>query len=277
MENMGKINDIEVEALLTAIKRHYGYDFHEYAKSSLKRRINHRLTVSKLDSISEMQSRILTNKDFFNEFLRDMSVTVTEMFRDPFVYAAIRNTVIPALKTYPFAKIWMAGCATGEEVYSLAIMLHEEKFLDKTHIYATDYNRNSLNIAHEGVYSLENIEKAEKRYYQSGGKGTYADYFHAKYRSAKMKSFLMKRVTFSHHNLVCDGVFGEMNFIICRNVLIYFNGKLQDKVLSLFNDSLIRKGYLCLGTKESIQFSSIDAHYEVLDPKAKIYQQKMRF
>lgn len=268
------LNDLEIDLLLEAILQHYGYDFRHYAKASLKRRVQHRMSLSKIKTVSELQSLVLHDKKIFNEFLKDMSVTVTEIYRDPFVYKELREFVIPVLKTYPYIKIWIAGCATGEEVYSLAILLHEEDFLSKTQIYATDYNRNSLKIASEGLYDQAVIDRGEENYIKMGGKSSFKNYYSSMYNSCRMKSYLKDRVTFSHHNLVCDGVFGEMNLIICRNVLIYFNKILQDHVLSLFSDSLVHRGFLCLGTKESVEFSKVVDKYDTIHKKAKIYRIK---
>jgi chemotaxis protein methyltransferase CheR len=201
-----------------------------------------------------------------------MSITVTEMFRDPAFYTAIREKLIPALKTFPFVKIWHAGCATGEEVYSMAILLHEENFLDRARIYATDFNKHSLDIAEKGVYPARNMALHAANYRASGGKANFEDYYSAGYDLAKMKDMLKKNITFSYHNLVTDSVFGEMNVVICRNVLIYFDKILQERVFGLFTDSLRHSGFLCLGSKESLNFSSVKKNFETVESKQKIYR-----
>jgi chemotaxis protein methyltransferase CheR len=194
------------------------------------------------------------------------------MFRDPPFYQAVRESVIPALKTYPFVKIWHAGCATGEEVYSMAILLHEAEFLDRARIYATDFNKHSLDTAEKGVYPAKNMESYSANYRASGCKQDFRQYYSAGYDLAKVKDFLKERITFSYHNLVTDGVFGEMNLISCRNVLIYFDKTLQDRVLSLFADSLRHGGFLCLGAKETLNFSSVKKIFEPLEGRQKIYR-----
>ncbi len=266
------IEQIETEVLLEAIFRRWGYDFRHYARSSLRRRLNHRLGLSKLKHLSELIPRILRDEEFFNLLLKDLSVTVTEMFRDPDFYVALRKEVIPVLKTYPFVKIWHAGCATGEEVYSMAILLKEEGFYDRTRIYATDYNNHSLEVAREGVYSLENIRAYTKNYNAAGGTASFSDYYTAKYQAAKISESLKENVTFANHNLVTDGVFGEMNLIVCRNVLIYFDKVLQDRVLSLFRESLCRRGFLCVGSRETIDFSSVRNGFETVSEKSRVFR-----
>ena len=267
-----ELEELETDLLLTAIERRYGYDFRNYARSSLKRRIAHRLNCANLSRISDMLPRIIHEEMFFDEFLRDMSITVTEMFRDPHFYVAVREQVIPMIKTYPFAKIWHAGCATGEEVYSMAILLQEEGYYDRCQIYATDYNKRSLAIAEAGIYPAERIKLFTNNYHKAGGKGFFSDYYHACYESAKLNDSLRKNMTFAHHNLVSDGVFGEMNLIICRNVMIYFNKTLQSKVLQLFLDSLCHRGLLCLGTKETVDYSETADQFEVVSKTEKIYK-----
>ncbi|PCI24516.1 MAG: chemotaxis protein CheR [SAR324 cluster bacterium] len=269
-----QIENIEIELLLEGIFRRHGYDFKHYARASLKRRLEAIVSRQNLNHISEILPRVLYDHDFMNDFVKGMSVTVTEMFRDPFVYRAIRKLVIPFLKTFPFIKVWHAGCATGEEVYSMAILLKEEGFYDRTQIYATDFNRSSLRIAQEGIYSIKDMKQFTQNYYKAGGKTSFSNYLYSKYESAKIQDSLKKNILFSHHNLVADGVFGEMNLIICRNVLIYFDMDLQNRVLSLFHNSLCHGGILCLGSKESIRFSSVWPKFEVIAEKEKIFKKK---
>ena len=261
------IERIETEILLEGIFRRWGHDFRNYARDSLGRRLKLRLGLSKLDHLSELLPKLLHDEEFFNQLLKDLSVTVTEMFRDPHFYAALRERVVSTLRTYPFIKIWHAGCATGEEVYSMAILLEEEGLYDRAQIYATDCNNNSLEIARQGVYALNDMRTYTGNYNAAGGKASFSDYYHARYGSAKISGGLKRNITFAHHNLVTDGVFGEMNMIVCRNVLIYFDNTLQDRVLSLFCDSLCHRGFLCLGTKETIAFSSVSERFEMVTGK----------
>jgi len=191
-----------------------------------------------------------------------MSITITEMFRDPPFYQLVRERIIPVLKTYPFVKIWHAGCATGQEAYSMAILLHEEGFLDRATIYATDFNKHSLDIATSGVYPLKNMSTYAANYQQAGGQGRFSDYYNEAYELAKFKDFIKERVTFSYHNLVTDGVFGEMNIICCRNVLIYFDKELQNIALTKFSESLRHGGFMCLGSKETLSFTAVDKEFE---------------
>ena len=220
---------IETEILLEGIFRRWGYDFRNYARGSLMRRLSRRAELSGMRRLSEMLPRLLYDEDFFNLLLQDMSVTVTEMFRDPPYYRALRERIVPVLRTYPFVKIWHAGCATGEEVYSTAILLKEEGLYDRAQIYATDYNRRSLDAAREGIYPVERIRDYTDNYNALGGRGSLSDYYRAKYDSAKMCESLKENVTFAYHNLITDGVFGEMHLNVCRNVLIYFDKTLQNR------------------------------------------------
>ena len=270
-----KIEQIEIQLLLEAIYLKYGYDFRHYSKASIKRRIEHRYALSKSQNMAALQHRILYDKNFFQTLFLDLTVNVTEMFRDPSFYTALRNTVIPILKTYPFIKIWHAGCSTGEEVYSMAILLKEEGLLHKSLIYATDINEIVLMKAKEGIYPLDRIREYTQNYQKAGGKESFSDYYTAKYDAAKLDSSLSKNIVFSQHNLATDNVFGEMHLVLCRNVLIYFNRELQNRALGLFYDSLIRKGVLCLGSKESIRFSDYNDRIAAIIPQEKIYQKSL--
>lgn len=268
------IEKIEIELLLEGILRRWGYDFRQYAKASLKRRLLLRLAGTNLTQISDMVPLVLNDPVFFNDLLADLSITVTDFFRNPNFYRAVRDKVIPLLKTYPFVKIWHAGCSTAEEVYSMAILLHEENFLERAQIYATDFNSRSLDTAQQGIYPLEKFKQYTQNYNLSGGKGSFSDYFTTRYQSGIVRSFLKEKITFANHNLVTDTVFGEMNLILCRNVLIYFDQTLKDRVLSLFNHSLCHRGILCLGSKETIYHTAIENHFETIDSKTKIYRRK---
>ncbi len=263
---------IEIDMLLNGIRSRYGYDFTHYSRASLKRRLERALAQTKVTHFTELLDRLFHDEKCFDEFLKIMSITVTEMFRDPGFYNAVREHVVPVLKTYPFVKIWHAGCATGEEVYSMALLLHEEGFLDRAQIYATDFNKHSLDTAAKGVYSAKVMEACATNYREAGGKGVLSDYLSDGYELAKFKDFLKERITFSYHNLVTDGVFGEMNMICCRNVLIYFDKTLQDRVLCKFTDSLRHGGFLCLGNKESLNFSAVGPLFEPVDKSQRIYR-----
>ena len=264
--------NIEIELLLEAIFQKYGYDFRQYARASIKRRIMHRLAVTKLKSISEMLEKVLYDVNFFETLLLDLSVNVTEMFRDPLFFKVLRKEVIPVLKTYPFLKIWHAGCATGEEVYSFAIILKEEGLYDKAQIYATDFNEVILHKAKQGVISLDQIKQYTMNYQKAGGKESFANYYTAKYNSVLIDQSLKKNIVFSDHNLATDGVFGEMNLIMCRNTLIYFQKELQNRAIGLFKESLCHLGFLCLGTKESLMFSEYEKDFEPVEKKVKIFR-----
>jgi len=267
-----EIASSEIGLLLEGIRTRYGYDFTHYSPSSLQRRVEQAREHAGVARYTELLDLLYHQREAFDEFLKFMSVSVTEMFRDPPFYRALRQKVITALKTFPFVKIWHAGCATGEEVYSMAILLREESFLDRVRIYATDFNTHSLDIAERGVYDSQRMEAYAANYAAAGGRGSLADYYHAGYDLAKIKDFLKERVTFSYHNLVTDGVFGEMNLICCRNVLIYFDRTLQNRTLELFDASLRHGGFLCLGTKESLNFTSVRNRFEAVDNRMRIYR-----
>ncbi|MAZ44976.1 MAG: chemotaxis protein CheR [Legionellales bacterium] len=271
-----KVDEIEIELLLEGILRVYGYDFRHYARSSLRRRLDSILNDLSLKNYSQLQELVLHDERVFNKFLLRMSITVTEMFRDPDFYQVFINDVIPVLKTYPYLKIWHAGCATGEEVYSMAIILHEAGLLERATIYATDFNNDAIQKAKEGIYSEKEIIEYEKNYIQAGGKSQFSEYYHSKYGAAKLSGFLKKKITFANHNLVTDKVFGEMNVILCRNVMIYFNSELQDTVLKLFRDSLCKLGYLCLGSRETLDFSTVSEDFTRINESLKIYRKARR-
>lgn len=266
------VDSIGIALLLEGIKRRWGYDFTHYSYASVKRRVDHARREAGCERFTELLDLLLHDADTFDRFLKHMSITVTEMFRDPPFYKAVREKLIPVLKTFPFVKIWHAGCATGEEVYSLAIMLHEEDFLSRARIYATDFNKHSLSAAEKAVYPIHQLEGHCANYRASGGTRDFTDYYSTAYGLAKMKDFLKERVTFSYHNLVTDGVFGEMNVVFCRNVLIYFDKTLQERVFELFTDSLRHGGYLCLGSKETLNFSGVKRCYDAVDGRQKIYR-----
>ncbi|MCK5820650.1 MAG: protein-glutamate O-methyltransferase CheR [Bacteroidales bacterium] len=277
MQKEQKINsteNIEIQLLFEGIFLKYGYDFRDYGKAHAKRRILHRLGLSDLKTISDLQSKVLHDESFFQLFLQDLSINTTEMFRDPDFFKEIREGVIPILKTYPFFKAWHAGCSTGEEVYSLAILLYEEELLSRAQLYATDFNHIALAKAKDAIYPIGNLKEYTRNYIKAGGKSSFANYYNARYDSAIIDKSLKKNIVFSDHNLVTDSVFGEMHMVMCRNTLIYFSKELQDRVIKLFYDSLIPGGFLCLGSKESLTFSVHRELFEPFNQKLKIFRKK---
>ncbi len=267
-------NEIEISPLLEAIFQKYGYDFRQYSEAHIRRRIMNRMLLSGMKNIPEIQFRVLHDELFASQLLLDLSITVTEMFRDPDFYRALREKVIPLLKTYSFIKIWHAGCSTGEEVYSMAIVLEEEGLYERVTIYATDFNQQALNRAKEGVYSNEAIKEYTANYQMSGAKESFSDYYTSSYNMVIMKQSLKKNIVWGNHNLVTDSVFAEVNMILCRNVLIYFNRELQNKVHKLFFDSLVNGGILCLGAKESLRFSNFSDSYTEIEKKQRVFKKK---
>ena len=268
------LENIELELLLQAIYLQYGYDFRDYSRAHVKRRVKHRMVQEKLKNISELQNKILHDPVAFDRMVRDLSINVTEMFRNPDFYKSVREKVIPLLKTYPFPKIWHAGCATGEEVFSFAIMLKEEGLLERTQIYATDFNPYVIEKARKGIFPIRYIKEYTANYQKAGGKESFSDYYHANDEWVIFDKSLSKTMVFAEHNLVTDDVFAEVNMVVCRNVLIYFNRALQNKVLGLLHKSLITGGFLALGTKESMMFSDNQMKYKVIDAKQKIFKKK---
>jgi chemotaxis protein methyltransferase CheR len=267
-----KIKELEVDLFLDAIFKRWGYDFRGYDRSSLNRRVSQRLAITGLERISEMIPLVLHDQVFFESFLTDMSITVTEMFRDPWVFKKIRETVIPKLQTYSRINIWHAGCATGAEAYSMAILLQEEGLLDRSRIYATDYNNRSLSSAKKAIFPIHLIDSYSDNYIKAGGKSSFSDYYRIAYDSARMVKALRDRITFANHNLMRDGVFAEMNLVMCRNVIIYFDRNLKNRSLKLFSDSLVPRGFLVLGTQESIHYSDCNHEYESIESKERIYR-----
>ncbi len=271
-EILNKNLNIEIELLLEALYRKHGYDFRNYGKAHIKRRVLHRLAASGFNFVSDLQHKLIYDDNFLKLLLDDLSITVTEMFRDPSFYRSVREEVFPILKTYPYFKIWHAGCATGQEVYSMAIMLKEEGLLDRAQIYATDFNQMALKKARDGIYPVDKIKEYTINFQKAGGKTSFSDYYTARYDSVILDQSLKKNIVFADHNLVTDGVFAEVNMVVCRNVLIYFNKELQDRVFELFEHSLVPGGYLCLGSKENLRFSSIFKKFDVENDKEKIYK-----
>jgi len=268
-------DNLQIEILLSNIYEKYGYDFRDYSKASIKRRINKFMIQKGFQNTQDLSSKILKDIKYFENFVNNISVVVTEMFRDPLVYKAIRKTVIPYLKTFPAVNIWHAGCASGEEVYSLAIVLKEEGVYERAQIYATDINKEALKIAKDGIYSNEEMKIAIKNYQHFGGKGQFADYYTASIKNSIISKELKKNIVFMDHNLSSDKKFNTIHFIMCRNVLIYFNRTLQDEVVSLFYESLYRTGFLCLGTKESLVALNQKKDFYITNDKEKIYKKRI--
>jgi len=268
------ISELEISLLLDAIYQKYGYDFRQYSKAHINRRIRNRMALSGLEDVSQIQSKVLKDETFAYELLQDLSITVTEMFRDKDFYKSLRENVIPILKTYPFIKIWHAGCATGEEAYSMAIILQEEGLYDRTTIYATDFNQHALNKAKEGIFSNKLMKEYTANYQLSGGKESFSSYYTSNYGSIIMNQSLKRNIVWANHNLVTDSVFAEAHLILCRNVLIYFDNTLQNKVQKLFYESLINGGILCLGSKEGLRFTDFFEKYIELDKNQRIFKKR---
>jgi chemotaxis protein methyltransferase CheR len=276
LEDLARASDdlerIEVQLLLEAIYQHYGFDFRGYALGSLKRRLWRRAYGEKLETLSALQDRVLHDPAVMERLLLDLSINVTSMFRDPTFYRAFREKVIPHLRTYPFLRIWAAGCSTGEETYSLAILLKEEGLYDRTRIYATDINDRVLERARAGRFPLEKMREYTENYLRAGGSEEFSSYYSADGDMASFGGDLGEQIVFAQHNLVSDAPFNEFNVIVCRNVMIYFGKTLQDRVHDLFYDSLETLGILALGHKESIRFSHHEERYEALDQQEKLYR-----
>ncbi len=268
------IEDIEIQLLLDAIYRHYHYDFRHYARASIKRRLLQARAQWNYDSISEIQSAVLHDETMLPKLLNFLTVQVSEMFRDPSYFRALREKVIPHLRTYPSLKVWVAGCSNGEELYSLAILFTEEGLADRTIFYATDINPAALKAAQTGIYPLDRVRQFTENHQLSGAPCSLSDYYTANYDRAVFDKSLRERVVFSDHSLVTDATFGEMHLISCRNVLIYFDRELQDRVIGLFRDSLARNCFLGIGSKESLRFSAHADKFSEFVREEKIYRKK---
>ena len=271
-----KTFDIEQDLLIEAIYHRYHYDFRGYAQASLKRRLQTALTRFNCRSLSQLQHLVLHEPEVFPAMLEYLTVQVSEMFRDPSYFRALREKVVPLLRTYPSLKIWVAGCSTGEEVYSLAILLREEGLLERSLIYATDINAMALHKAEAGVYDIERVRGFTENHARSGGRTSLSEHYSAAYGRVVIDKSLRRHIVFSDHSLATDSVFAEVHLVSCRNVLIYFDRDLQDRALGLFRDALCRKGFLGLGSKESLRFSSHAGEFEELVPEDRIYQKKAR-
>jgi chemotaxis protein methyltransferase CheR len=263
---------IEIDLLLEAVYRRYGFDFRQYARASLRRRLWRRVGLEGLQTISGLQERLLHHPDCMERLLLDLSINVTAMFRDPTFFRAFRLKVVPLLRTYPFLRIWNAGCSTGEETFSLAILLREEGLYDRTRIYATDINEEVIARARRGVFPLDKMQEYTENYLAAGGTSAFSEYYVSGYEGAQFDRSLLDNVVFARHNLASDRSFNEFQVIICRNVMIYFDTPLQNHVHELFHQSLMRLGLLALGPKESLAFTVHEKEYEPLDATEKIYR-----
>ena len=266
------LEKIEMELLLEAIYRHYGYDFRSYARSSLRRRLKKRLEAEKVETFSSLQDRVLHDHTAMEGLLRDMSVNVTGMFRDPSFFLAFRKRVVPMLRTYPFVRIWHAGCASGEEVYAMAILLEEEGLYERSRLYATDMNAEALDRARTGIFPIGRMREYTAQYQQAGGTRSFSEYYTASYGAALFQSRLRENILFAQHNLATDTSFSEFNVILCRNVLIYFDRSLKERTLKLFHDSLSPLGFLCLGRRESLRFTNVEPEFQEVDAKERIFR-----
>jgi chemotaxis protein methyltransferase CheR len=256
------LSNENIELILNDLIESHGYDFTLYTKASLKRRLDRLYTMDRFASFAEFRYRIKHDKDYLQRFIEEITVNVTEMFRDPSFYLTLRKDILPVLATNPYIKIWHAGCSTGEEVFSVAIILKELNLLHKALIYATDINPHVLDVLSKGIFPLGQMRQYSENYIASGGTKDFSSYYTAQYNGVVFDPNLISKVVYSTHNLVSDGSFNEFNLILCRNVLIYFDQELQDRVLTLFDNSLSKLGYLCLGSKENLRFSPVSAHFQ---------------
>jgi chemotaxis protein methyltransferase CheR len=268
------LEKLEIELVLEVIFQRYGYDFRSYARASMSRRVRRFLLLSDCDHISELIPRLLHDERFFEDLVQSFSITVTEMFRDPSVYRSIRERIVPVLKTWPYLKVWHAGCATGEEVYSLAILLTEEGLYDRCTIFATDFNDAALETARNGIYPMDRAQQATRNHQAAGGRRSFSEYYQARYESMAVAESLKTNITFANHNLVTDDVFGEMHLVLCRNVLIYFDPELKSHALDVFSRSLVPGGFLCLGDKESLGPTEVGTRFIDLDPDARLFKKR---
>jgi chemotaxis protein methyltransferase CheR len=271
---VGREFDIEFKLLIDAIYHMYHYDFHGYAPASLRRRLKTAMLRFDCRTLSQLQDKVMHDPAVFPALLDFLTVQVSEMFRDPSYFRALREKVVPLLRTYPSLKVWVAGCSAGEEAYSLAILLHEEGLLSKTIIYATDINPTTLQKAAAGVFGLERIAGFTANHHKSGARSSLSDYYSAAYGRAVFNKSLKDHIVFSDHSLATDSVFAEAQLVSCRNVLIYFNRTLQDRALGLFHESLCRQGFLGIGAKESIRFSALANGFTDFVPEERIFQKR---
>lgn len=262
------LEEIEARLLIDGIYSHYGFDFRNYSGVSIRRRLNMRRIAEDLPTLSALQEKVLHDRECMERLLLDLSIQVTAMFRDPAFYCSFRERVVPLLRTYPFIRIWHAGCSTGEEVYSMAILMQEEGLYDRTRIYATDMSDLAVLQARKGIFPLESMKEYTANYIQAGGRASFSNYYTARYDNAILRADLRRNTVFSSHNLATDGVFNEFNVIVCRNVIIYFNPALRNRAVKLFHDSLCRFGFLCLGTEEFLN----EENFDPIDTEQKVYR-----
>jgi chemotaxis protein methyltransferase CheR len=268
------LEDVEIELLLEGVYRRYGYDFRDYALSSLRRRIRERVRAERLTTISGLKERVLHDSSAMERLAHGLSINVSTMFRDPGLYRVFRAKVVPVLRTYPFIRIWHAGCSTGEEVYSMAILLHEEGLYERARLYATDINETVLRKAKDGIFPLKAMKQYTADYQRGGGTAAFSEYYTAEYESAIFRPWLKTNMIFAQHNLATDGPFNEFHVILCRNVMIYFNNTLQARVHTLFLNSLVQFGFLCLGSKETLAYTAAENAYDEVDAAQKIYRRR---
>jgi chemotaxis protein methyltransferase CheR len=268
----GELEKIEIALLLEGIYRRYGHDFRNYSYASIRRRVWHRIHLEGLANVSSLQERVMHDFEAFQRLLSDLVIPVTEMFRDPEMFLIFRRDVLPALRKLPYIRIWHAGCSTGEEAYSMAILLHEEGLLDKSRIYATDINDAALQRANDRTMPIDKMKLYTKNYQAAGGQHTFSDYYVSDHGIVMLKPFLSRNIVFARHNLVTDRSFNEFHVIMCRNVMIYFNNDLREHVHQLFYESLSPNGFLILGGKESISFTPMTDRYDTLNDQHRIFR-----
>lgn len=270
--NAVELFDLELNILLEAIYQRYHYDFRDYAVSSLRRRVRQAMDRYRCASVAEFQHRLMHEPVLFAQSMHYFTVQVSEMFRDPGYFLALREQVVPVLRTYPSCKVWVAGCSTGEEVWSLAILLQEEGLLDRTVIYATDINPDALTAAEKGVFPVDRIAQFSRSYLAAGGRSSLSDYYSTAYGGALFDRGLKRNIVFADHSLATDAVFSEVHLVSCRNVLIYFKRSLQDRAVGLFHEALVHRGFLGIGSKESLQFGVHAPSFEVLAREQRLYR-----
>ncbi len=274
-ERDAELEKIETALLLEGIYQRYGYDFRDYSSSSVGRRIRHRMRLEGLDDISSLLRNVLHDSDAFRRLLGDLIIPVTELFRDPEMFLAFRRNVAPELRKLPFVRIWHAGCSTGEEVYSLVVLLHEEGLLDKSRIYATDISEEALQRARDGILPIDRMQQYTRNYQAAGGTGEFSSYYASERGIVMLKPFLREKIVFARHNLATDSSFNEFHVVFCRNVMIYFNSELSNRVHGLFYDSLAAGGFLVLGGRESLSFTPIEDRYETWNDAHRIYRKTL--
>jgi len=270
--NESALFDLELKVLLEAVYQRYHYDFRDYAVSSLRRRMRQAMQRFECERLTDLQHRLLHEPEVFAQAMQFFTVQVSEMFRDPGYFRVLREQAVPVLRTYPSIKLWVAGCSTGEEVWSLAILLQEEGLLDRAIVYATDINPTALAAAEAGAFAIDRLAQFSRNYLQAGGTGSLSDYYTTAYNGAVFDRRLRRNIVFADHSLATDTVFSEVHLVSCRNVLIYFNRELQDRAVGLFRDSLVHRGFLGLGSKESLQFGEHHAAFETCSREQRLYR-----